>query len=119
MEDLRHADNDAFFIGNRGSHWMLVAFRMVGTSLSGVTFISVPGAVGATGFTYFQIILRLSTCRVLVIAFVLLPVYYRTRVISISTTTSASGSDPARIAPARASSSFRARWARPRACISS
>jgi hypothetical protein len=42
----RHADNDAFFIGNRSSHWMLVAFGMVGTSLSGVTFISVPGAVG-------------------------------------------------------------------------
>ena len=78
----RHADNDAFFIGNRGSHWMLVAFGMVGTSLSGVTFISVPGAVGATGFTYFQIILG-HLAGYLVVAFVLLPIYYRTRVISI------------------------------------
>ena len=78
----RHADNDSFFIGNRGSHWMLVAFGMVGTSLSGVTFISVPGAVGTTGFTYFQIILG-HLLGYLVVAFVLLPVYYRTRVISI------------------------------------
>jgi Na+/proline symporter len=78
----RNADNDAFFIGNRGSHWMLVAFGMVGTSLSGVTFISVPGAVGSTGFTYFQIILG-HLLGYLVVAFVLLPIYYRTRVISI------------------------------------
>mgnify|MGYP000983253206 CR=1 FL=1 len=39
----RGADNDSFFIGNRSSHWLLVAFGMIGTSLSGVTFISVPG----------------------------------------------------------------------------
>ena len=44
----RGAGNQSFFIGNRRSHWALVAFGMVGTSLSGVTFISVPGAVGAT-----------------------------------------------------------------------
>ena len=43
----RGANNESFFIGNRKSNWMLVAFGMVGTSLSGVTFISVPGAVGA------------------------------------------------------------------------
>ena len=48
----RGADNESFFIGNRSSHWALVAFGMVGTSLSGVTFISVPGAVGATSWTY-------------------------------------------------------------------
>jgi Na+/proline symporter len=78
----RNADNDSFFIGNRGSHWLLVAFGMVGTSLSGVTFISVPGAVGATGFTYFQIILG-HLAGYLIVAFVLLPIYYRTRVTSI------------------------------------
>lgn len=78
----RGADNDGFFIGNRSSHWLLVAFGMVGTSLSGVTFISVPGAVGATGFTYFQIILG-HLAGYLVVAFVLLPIYYRTRVTSI------------------------------------
>ena len=53
----RGADNDSFFIGNRRSHWALVAFGMVGTSLSGVTFISVPGAVGASGFNYWQIMM--------------------------------------------------------------
>jgi len=42
----RGADNESFFIGNRSSHWALVAFGMVGTALSGVTFISVPGSVG-------------------------------------------------------------------------
>jgi len=46
----RHATNDSFFIGNKNSHWMLVAFGMVGTTLTGVTFISVPGAVGRDGF---------------------------------------------------------------------
>ena len=47
----RRADSESFFIGNRSSAWPLVAFGMVGTSLSGVTFISVPGAVGLTQFT--------------------------------------------------------------------
>jgi len=78
----RNADNASFFIGNKNSNWMLVAFGMVGTSLSGVTFISVPGAVGATSFTYFQIVLGQSL-GYLVIAFVLLPLYYRLNVTSI------------------------------------
>src|SRR5438105_2126816 len=78
----RHADNQSFFIGNRRSHWMLVAFGMVGTSLSGVTFVSVPGAVGATGFTYFQIIAG-HFVGYLLIAYVLLPQFYRTHVTSI------------------------------------
>jgi Na+/proline symporter len=78
----RHASNESFFIGERKSPWALVAFGMVGTSLSGVTFISVPGAVGATGFTYFQIILG-HVVGYAVIALVLLPVYYRHRLTSI------------------------------------
>lgn len=78
----RGADNESFFIGNRSSHWMLVAFGMVGTSLSGVTFISVPGAVGATAFSYFQIALG-QFLGYFVIAFVLLPLYYRLRLSSI------------------------------------
>ena len=61
---------------------MLVAFGMVGTSISGVTFISVPGAVGTTAFTYFQIVLGQSL-GYFVIAFVLLPLYYRLNVTSI------------------------------------
>ena len=78
----RNSNNDSFFIGNRNSNWMLVAFGMVGTSLSGVTFISVPGAVGTTAFTYFQIVLG-QLLGYLVIAFVLLPLYYRLKVTSI------------------------------------
>ncbi|MBL8525214.1 MAG: sodium:solute symporter [Betaproteobacteria bacterium] len=78
----RNANNDSFFIGNKSSNWMLVAFGMVGTSLSGVTFISVPGAVGITSFTYFQIILG-HLLGYFVIAFVLLPLYYRLNVTSI------------------------------------
>lgn len=78
----RSADNESFFIGNRRSHWLLVAFGMIGTSLSGVTFISVPGAVGSTGFSYFQIVLG-QFFGYLIIAFVLLPIYYRLNLTSI------------------------------------
>jgi len=59
----RHSNNDSFFIGNRNSNWMLVAFGMIGTSLSGVTFVSVPGTVGDfaggvhKGFGYFQVVI--------------------------------------------------------------
>ncbi len=76
------ANNESYFIGNRKSHWLLVAFGMIGTSLSGVTFISVPGSVGANAFSYFQIALGQFLGYAL-IAFVLLPLYYRLRVTSI------------------------------------
>ena len=76
------ASNEGFFVGNRSSPWPVVAFGMIGTSLSGVTFVSVPGAVGHDGFSYFQIILG-HFVGYLVIAFVLLPLYYRDRVTSI------------------------------------
>ncbi|MBL0088144.1 MAG: sodium:solute symporter [Ideonella sp.] len=78
----RRADSQSFFIGNRRSHWALVAFGMVGTSLSGVTFISVPGAVGSSAFGYLQIVLG-QVLGYAVIAYVLLPVYYRLQVTSI------------------------------------
>jgi Na+/proline symporter len=78
----RGATNNAFFIGNKNSNWMLVAFGMIGTSLSGVTFISVPGAVGATAFTYFQIVLG-QLIGYFVIAFVLLPIFYKLNLTSI------------------------------------
>ena len=78
----RGASNQSFFIGNRRSHWALVAFGMVGTSLSGVTFISVPGAVAATGFIYLQIVLG-HFIGYAVISAVLLPLYYRLQVTSI------------------------------------
>lgn len=78
----RRADNEAFFIGSRRSPWMLVAFGMIGTSLSGVTFVSVPGAVGLTQFGYLQIVIG-QALGYAVIAFVLLPLYYRHRLTSI------------------------------------
>lgn len=82
------SNNESFFIGNRNSNWMLVAFGMIGTSLSGVTFVSVPGAVGkpmgagVEGFTYFQIVLG-YIIGYLLIAFVLLPLYYKLNLTSI------------------------------------
>ena len=78
----RQADSQAFYVGNRRSHWALVAFGMIGTSLSGVTFVSVPGAVGASGFGYLQIALG-QLIGYAVIAAVLLPLYYRLQVTSI------------------------------------
>jgi Na+/proline symporter len=78
----RRADNEGFFIGNRRSPWLLVAFGMVGTSLSGVTFVSVPGTVSAGGFTYLQIVLG-HVIGYGIVAFVLLPLYYRLQLTSI------------------------------------
>ena len=76
------SNNDSFFIGNRKSNWMLVAFGMIGTSLSGVTFVSVPGAVGADKFHYLQITIGYLIGYV-VIAYILLPLYYRLKLTSI------------------------------------
>jgi len=76
------SNNESFFIGNKKSNWMLVAFGMIGTSLSGVTFVSVPGGVGAGNFFYFQIVLG-YLLGYIVIAFVLLPLYYKMNVTSI------------------------------------
>src|ERR1700712_3220938 len=78
----RNSNNDSFFIGNRNSNWMLVAFGMIGTSLSGVTFVSVPGTVGAQGFAYFQVVIGYFL-GYFIIAWVLLPLYYRLNLTSI------------------------------------
>ncbi len=78
----RNSNNESFFIGNRNSNWILVAFGMIGTSLSGVTFVSVPGAVAKDAFSYFQITLGYLIGYV-VISFVLLPMYYRLQLTSI------------------------------------
>lgn len=78
----RNSNNDTFFIGNRSSNWMLVAFGMIGTSLSGVTFVSVPGTVGLVGFKYFQVVIGYFA-GYFVVAFVLLPLYYRLKLTSI------------------------------------
>lgn len=78
----RGARNADFFVGNRSSAWPLVAFGMIGTALSGVTFISVPGSVGNDGFTYLQVVLG-QTLGYVIVAFVLLPLYYRLGHVSI------------------------------------
>ena len=80
----RNANSEAFFTGNKQSPWYLVAFGMIGTSISGVTFVSVPGAVGASQFSYFQIILG-QVIGYMVIINVLMPLYYRLNLVSIYT----------------------------------
>jgi Na+/proline symporter len=76
------ANNESYYVGNRSSKWYLVAYGMIGASLSGVTFISVPGAVGTAQFGYLQVILGYLVGYV-VIAYVLLPLYYRLNLTSI------------------------------------
>ncbi len=78
------ADNESFFIGNKNSPWWVVAFGMIGTSLSGVTFISVPGWVGTSQFSYMQMVLGYLVGYT-VIATVLMPLYYRLNLTSIYT----------------------------------
>ena len=80
----RRADNASFFLGNRRSPWYVVAFGMIGASLSGVTFISVPGWVGASQFSYMQMVLGYLV-GYYVIAQLLLPLYYRLNLTSIYT----------------------------------
>jgi len=77
-------NNDAFFIGSKQSSWYLVAFGMIGASLSGVTFISIPGWVGVSGFSYMQVVFGYFFGYV-IIATVLMPLYYRMQLTSIYT----------------------------------
>lgn len=78
----RGADNESFFIGQKKSNWLLVAYGMIGTSLSGVTFMSVPGEVNAKHFAYMQVVIGYFIGYI-VVAFVLLPLYYRLNLTSI------------------------------------
>jgi Na+/proline symporter len=80
----KNANNDAFFKANRQSPWYIVAFGMIGASLSGVTFISVPGWVEASQFSYMQVVLG-YILGYLVIGTVLLPLYYKMNLTSIYT----------------------------------
>ena len=70
------SDSQTFFSGNRNSKWYIVAFGMVGASLSGITFISVPGDVGAINFTYFQVVIG-YLIGYFIVAYLLLPIYYK------------------------------------------
>ncbi len=76
------SNNESFFIGNRNSSWYVVAFGMVGGSISGVTFISVPGWVATSSFSYMQMVLGYLVGYA-VIALVLLPLYFRLNLTSI------------------------------------
>ena len=78
----RKADNEGFFVGNRKSTWYVVAFAMIGSSISGVTFVSVPGMVAASGFSYLQMVLGFVAGQI-IIAFVLIPLFYRMNLVSI------------------------------------
>lgn len=78
----KKTDSSTFFTGNRSSPWYLVAFGMIGASLSGVTFISIPGWVADTQFAYMQVVLGYLVGYT-VIALVLMPLYYKLNLISI------------------------------------
>ena len=78
----RKADNAGFFSGNRKSRWYVVAFATIGAAISGVTFVSVPGMVAGSGFSYLQMILGFAVGQIL-IAFVLIPLFYRMNLVSI------------------------------------
>jgi len=77
-----NGDNSTFFSANKESPWYLVAFGMVGASLSGITFISVPGDIGEMQFTYFQVVLGYLV-GYFIVAIVLLPIYYKLNLTSI------------------------------------
>ena len=91
----RKVDNAGFFSGNRKSPWYLVAFGTIGAAISGVTFVSVPGMVAsdggvvlesgnaaASGFSFLQMVFGFAVGQI-IIAFVLVPMYYRMNVVSI------------------------------------
>ena len=80
----RNVNNETFFTGNRRSPWYIVAFAMIGTTISGVTFISVPGEVGHSGWTYLQFLLG-NFVGYWAVALVLIPLYYKLQLISIYT----------------------------------
>lgn len=80
----RTSDANSFYTGNRKSPWLLVAFGMIGASLSGVTFLSVPGQVGAVHFGYMQTVFGYMVGYI-IIALVLLPLYYKMQLTSIYT----------------------------------
>lgn len=78
----RKADNAGFFTGNRKSPWYMVMLAMIGATISGVTFISVPGAVLTGGYAYMQMVLGFFVGSVIV-AFALIPMFYRMNLVSI------------------------------------
>jgi Na+/proline symporter len=78
----RKADNESFFVGNRKSSWYVVAFAMIGSAISGVTFVSVPGMVAVKSFSYLQMVIGFAAGQ-FIIAFVLIPLFYKMNLTSI------------------------------------
>ncbi len=78
----RKAANADYFIANRANRWYTAALAMIGAAMSGITFVSVPGSVAADGFTYMQMVLGFTVGQ-LIIAFVLIPVFYKLGVVSL------------------------------------
>ncbi len=78
----RKADNAGFFVGNRKSSWYVVAFAMIGSSISGVTYVSVPGMVAISNFGYLQMVMGFVAGQ-FIIAFVLVPLFYKMNLVSI------------------------------------
>lgn len=80
----RHADADSFYLAGRKAPWPLVSYGMIGVAISGITFISVPGEVANSGFSYFQLVIGYAL-GLMVVAWILLPLFYKGKVISIYT----------------------------------
>jgi len=80
----KNDSNDTFFLGNRNSPWFVIAYGMIGTTLSGITFISVPGWVASSQFSYMQMVLGFF-CGYFIISRILLPLYYKLELTSIYT----------------------------------
>lgn len=76
------ADNAGFFIGNRRTKWYMATLAMIGAAMSGVTYISVPGSVAADSFSYMQMVVGFTIGQ-LIVAFVLVPIFYRHNVVSL------------------------------------
>ncbi len=78
----RNANNEGFFIGNRKTSWHMATLAMIGAAMSGVTFISVPGAVAADSFSYMQMVVGFTIGQ-FVVAFILIPIFYKSKVTSL------------------------------------
>lgn len=78
----RKADNQGFFVGNRKSKWYVVAVATMGSFISGVTFVSVPGMVADKSFSYLQMVMGFIVGQ-FVIAFILIPLFYKMNLVSV------------------------------------
>src|SRR3712207_1228065 len=78
----RKADNAGFFVGNRKSKWWVVAIATMGSFISGVTFVSVPGMVAEKGFSYLQMVMGFVVGQ-FIIAFILIPLFYKMNLVSV------------------------------------